>query len=668
MPDPGVPFDHLKELLSEIDPAQLRQVMPLVGGVITIMFTDIVDSTPVKHQVGDSTYFAALERHNSAVRSCIAQHAGHELKTIGDSFLIAFTDPGKAVQCAAHIQQTLVGVPIIVGDSSISVRIGLHTGTPTVYRDKASGRTDLSGTDVDKAARIESIARGRQVLISEQTRLFVDRMEVRDWGIWELKGLGGERIFEVLYPGKEPEIPAGRMQLDPLRFATSFIGRNHEVAELTELLKRHRLVTVTGMGGIGKTRLTDFAARRVSDTFADGAFFVELMGTADNEDAVVSQLVAALAVDPKGFEDQAEALLKSLQHRQTLIVLDNFEGVPSAAPVVAKLLLGSRRTHFMITSQTPLNLDGEQIYKVPGMGIPGGVADADSLMALDAFALFRERARARVYDWNLCSPAEITAVAEILHLIDGIPLAIELAAAWVGSKTLEEIRIGLCDRLDLLRRRGSSPISRHQSMQACLGYSCGLLSEHAGELFPKLSIFSDGFFAEDVQTVCGTSDADALLVSLHDRSLLVRQEALGRSRYSMLTTVKEYAAEKLLDPVTAQLKQAHARYFLGVIRIAAQQLRGRDLRTALERISTDLANFDAGIRESQRSKDHHAVCGYAFCMADYLRIKGRYNDRLNLALMARAAAENSARRLWRVRTMHSVPPMPISRPVIAAKI
>jgi class 3 adenylate cyclase len=298
MPDPGVPLDHLKELLSGVDPEQLRQVMPLVGGVITMMFTDIVDSTRVKHQVGDLPYFAALNRHNGAVGECIARHAGHELKTIGDSFFIAFTDPGGAVECATQIQQTLAETPIIVGDASISVRIGLHTGTPIVYRDDVSGRTDLSGTDVDKAARVESIARGGQVLISEQTRVLTDRRAVHDWGFWELKGLAGQRIFEILYPGKHPEIPAGRMRLEPLRFATSFIGREREVAELVEALKHHRLVTVAGMGGIGKTRLADFAARRVSDTFADGAFFVELAGTADSESAVVSELVAALAINP----------------------------------------------------------------------------------------------------------------------------------------------------------------------------------------------------------------------------------------------------------------------------------------------------------------------------------------------------------------------------------
>jgi predicted ATPase len=238
------------------------------------------------------------------------------------------------------------------------------------------------------------------------------------------------------------------MQLDPLRFATSFIGRGREVAELMELLKQHRLVTAIGMGGIGKTRLADSAARRVSDSFADGAFFIELAATADSESAVVSELIAALAVNPAGFKDEAEALLRTLQNRQVLIVLDNFEGILSAAPLVGKLLLGCPHAHLVVTSQTPLNIEGEQLYRAPPMEIPVAAADANALAGHEAFALFRERARARIHDWDAHFSAEIAAVAEILRLIDGVPLAIELAAAWVGSKTLAEIGTWLGNRLN----------------------------------------------------------------------------------------------------------------------------------------------------------------------------------------------------------------------------
>jgi tetratricopeptide (TPR) repeat protein len=225
-------------------------------------------------------------------------------------------------------------------------------------------------------------------------------------------------------------------------------------------------------------------------------------------------------------------------------------------------------------------------------------------------------------------------------LVDGIPLAIELTAAWVGSKTLSEIRAGLGSRMDLLKRRGLGAASRHQGMRACLDYSFGLLSEDGRGIVPKLTVFAGGFFAEHVQAVCGVSNASQLLVSLHERGLLVRQEVCDRSRYSMLATVQEYAAEKLREPVAAELKRSHARYFLEVLSAADEQLGGSGYVTALKRIAIDFANFEAGIRESQQVGDHRAVVEYVGFLGKYLRIRGQFNPLLKLALAARAAAEN----------------------------
>ena len=277
------------------------------------------------------------------------------------------------------------------------------------------------------------------------------------------------------------------------------------------------------------------------------------------------------------------------------------------------------------------------------MGIPPGATDASELTRLDAFSLFRERARSRVPDWDARSPAESTAVTEILRLVDGIPLAIELAAAWVGSKTLAEIRIGLSNRMDTLKRRGFSPTERHRSMRACLDYSFDLLSGDAKEIFTKLAVFAGGFYVEDVEAVCGVSDGGALLLSLHERNLVTRQEALDRSRYGTLGTIQEYAAEMLPDMAAKALGRAHARHFLEVLRAANQQLDGAGYVRALERIGLDLPNFEAGIRESGESADDKAVVGYAALLSDYLRIKGRHKARLTLALAARAAANNLGR-------------------------
>jgi len=634
-----VPPEKLSELLSGVDPDQLGKIMPLAGGgVITMMFTDIVDSTRVKAEVGDRPYFAALDIHHALLRERLAQHNGRELKTIGDSFFIGFTDPAAAVRCGSDIQQALAGSPIIVAGQPLAVRIGAHTGTPIVYRDKVSGRTDLSGTDVDKAARVEGIARGGQVLISEQTRILARGAATHDWGIWELKGLGGQRVYEVLYPGRQAEMPAGRMAVEALRFGTSFVGRVREVEALVEAVKRDRMVTLTGMGGIGKTRLADAAARRLSDSFEDGTYFVELATTADSEGAVVSALLEASKTDPAGFPNEEAALMASLRHKHALIVLDNFEAMMAASGLVRRLYLNCPRLHLLITSQSPLGIDGEHIHRADPMGTPAPTDDTASLADLDAFELFGERAEARVAGWKLQSAADETAVADILRLTDGIPLAIELAAAWVGSQSLQEIKDGLGQRRSALLQRRRKEGNRHDSIDACLDYSFDRLPDDAKALLPKLSVFAGGWFADDAGAVCGAPDAGRLLIDLHERNLLIRHETLGRSRYSMLVTVQEYARSRLAAKAARRLGQAHLAHFQQVASAARAVLGGSNYTEALTRLSIDLANIEAAIAHAQERGYHGAILGFAFDLADYLGICGRHAQRLTLAQAARDAA------------------------------
>ena len=228
--DQALSPDQLKKLLAGIDPAVLQEVMPLTGGVITMMFTDIVDSTRIKAEMRDQPFFDnVLKPHNDVIRECLSKHNGRELKTIGDAFFVGFADPEQAVACASEIQERLTVSPIQAGPSPLKVRIGLHTGMPKVYRDDVSKLIDLSGTAVDKAARVEGLARGGQVLISEETKTIAKPKGIFDWGPWELRGLGRHRIFEVLRPGKTPERPAGRPWLTPIRFPTKFVGREKEI-------------------------------------------------------------------------------------------------------------------------------------------------------------------------------------------------------------------------------------------------------------------------------------------------------------------------------------------------------------------------------------------------------------------------------------------------------
>jgi len=631
MTDARLPFERLKPLLEKIDPAVLQQVIAPTGGVLTIMFTDIVDSTKVKAELGDPHYFEEiLGPHNKVIRDCITRHNGRELKTIGDAFLVVFAVPAHAVACASEIQQRLAGSPIQAGPGVLRIRIGLHTGTPTVYRDSVSQRIDLAGTAVDKAARVQGLARGGQVLISEETRVLAKPKDVQDWGLWELKGLGRHRILEILWPGKTPERPSGRPWLEPVRFLTRFVGRGAELAQVMNSVLNHRLVTLRGMGGIGKTRLADEAATRVSQEFDDGVFFVELAYTRNSEDAVVAELVAKLGVRLAGFPDQVTALLATWQNRRALLVLDNFEAVMSAVAMIGRVVKRCPGLHFLVTSQRPLGIAGEQQIEVVPMPAPAAqpIATADSLAQLDSFKLFRERARLKKVGWEL-SRVEEPLVVEILELTDGIPLSIELAATRVERGPLSAIRDGLrLNCVEILKRSGPAiEEQRHAGIRACIDWSFNLLSPEDRALFPKLAVFVGGFFAEDAAQVCQEGNASALLDSIWEQSLLAWQESLGKARYRMLPTVQAYAAERLGDRAQ-EMRTRHAQHFLEVLYRADDQIRGKGQMTGIARISADLENIRAGMETATQAQDHRMVVRYSQAFGTYLDLTARFAESL----------------------------------------
>jgi len=641
MKDDALPSDQLKALLEKIDPDVLQKAMPLTGGVITMMFTDIVDSTKIKAHIGDQAYFLALRCHNELVRECVSSHQGRELKMIGDAFLVGFAVPADAVSCALAIQERLVASPIQAGQSHLKVRIGLHTGTPIVYRDPVSNLIDVSGTDVDKAARVEGLAQGGQVLISEETKTLAKPREVHDWGLWELKGLGRHRVFELLWPEKAPARPSGRPWREPVRFLTRFVGREIEMAKLMDAVNRERLVTLTGMGGIGKTRLADEAAARVSQQFDDGVFFVELAETRDEEAAVVSELLTRLEVSPAGFADEKAALQATLESWNALLVLDNFEAVMSAVPLIARLLRKCPGLRLLVTSQRLLGVDGEQKIEVLPMAVPPsqGTTPLESLARLDAFQLFRERARLKKPGWN-AAPDEASVIAEILDLTDGIPLSIELAAAWVDRIALRTLRDGLKEkRSEYLKRSGrTAEERRHAGITACIDWSFNLLSPGEQALFAEVSVFVGGFFPEDVAHVCQVENALSLLDGLRESSLLLWEELLGKTRYRMIPTVRDYATGKIEDQARA-LQARHARHFLEVLDRADDQMQGGEHKSGIARISADLENIRAGIESAMRARDHRMAVSYSQAFARYLRVKSRFSELLTLMTRGLSAAK-----------------------------
>ncbi len=637
-----IPSDRLEALLAGIDPQVLGNVMPLTGGVITMMFTDIVDSSRIKASMGDEAFFAILEAHNALVRRCLPACNGRELKTMGDAFLLGFALPGAAIDCAVQIQQALRDQAMQTSQGPLRVRIGLHTGTPIVYKDPVSQRIDLSGTDVDRAARVESLACGGQILISEETRLLAKPSDVLDWGLWELKGLGRHRVYEVLYPGKSPERPAGRAWLPSMRFLTRFVGREAELAQVTAALDEHRLVTLRGLGGMGKTRLADEVAARLSQGFDDGVWVVELAHIANSEPAVAAALVERLGAQTAGFPDEAAALSAGLRNWRAL-VLDNCEAVPAAAPLVGRLLRECPGLRLLATSQQLLGLMGEQQIEVQPMASPPEGAAQATLGRLDSYLLFRDRAQKQFPGWE---PAEgqTALVAEILRLTDGIPLAIELAAAWVDRVALPELRDGLQRRrLEYLARSGPGiEEQRHASLAACIDWAFGLLeSPDQRNLFAQLWVFAGGLFAEDVAALCRSNQPAAALEALRSRSLLAWEESLGRTRYRLLPTVRDYAGSKLTPAQREDLRRRHAGHFFAVLGTADDQVRGKEQMAGLARIGADLENVQSGMETAMETGDHRLVVRFAAAFGTYLSMKGRFSE-----LLERSGQDWTPLRLW----------------------
>jgi len=532
---------------------------------ITMVFTDIVDSTATKPRVGgDLAYFKRLlQPHNARLRQHLQQHSGCEVKTIGDSFMIKFDDATDAVNFAVAVHQHFQHEPLVERDITLAVRIGIHTGKVIGYWDETSGRLDYSGNTVDCAARVEALAVGGQILISEDTYWDVRRMQdgsFHDWGEYLLKGFEQHVvIWEVLWGDKQPQRPPGSYWLPPQEL-TKFVGRKRELLEVQQLVRNHRLVTILGMGGIGKSRLALEVAFRLADEMEGQIMLLKLLDLliptngADNTEVLIptiaSALVRALELKSEQGNDR-EALMHFLKTRPLLLILDNCETVLPAVGFFEELLRKCSKLRLLATSQHPLGVNGEQKFHIEPMDIPSSAIHHESLDTFDSFLLFADRACHQKLDWK--ENVELSTIADLLQLTDGIPLAIELVASWVGYRPIVSLRDSLqANREEYLRRAEVSEHitedadrRRHISMQTCLDWSFHLLSDGEQLLFKRLSIFISGFSLDAVKPVCNLSNPELLLDALYRRSLIKWQMVLGKQRYNMLLIVREYAEGKL---------------------------------------------------------------------------------------------------------------------------
>jgi len=516
---------------------------------MTFLFTDVEGSTR-RWEADAESMRAALAAHDEVLRRAIEAHDGWLFKHTGDGVCAVFASPRSAVDAAVAAQREL----------ELPVRMGLATGEAEL-RDG-----DYFGTVLNRAARLMAAGHGGQILLAEWTAGLLSGVDLIDLGPRRLRDLPTSvQVFQVRADGLRTDFPPLRaLDVSPgnLRPApTSFIGREAEVAELLAAVKAHRLVTLTGVGGVGKTRLAVEVAGRLADEFPDGVWFFELAAVTDPA-AVPDAVAAVLGITQQPGKTVSESVAAALEGRVRLLVFDNCEHVvDSVADLVEAILAASATVKVLATSREGLGVSEERLWRVPSLDVNSGTESA-------AVNLFLDRAHSVVSDFSLAQPGEADAVVEICRRLDGIPLAIELAASRMASMTASDVRDRLDHRFRLLvgSRRG---LARHQTLRHAVAWSYDLLDDAEKVLLDRCSVFASGFDLESACAVAGFDDPDDyaildLLDALVRKSLLLADRSSGHARFSMLETIRQFAEEQLVaSGVADEARTAHARYFAG---------------------------------------------------------------------------------------------------------
>jgi len=540
-------------------------VAELPSGTVTFLFTDLEGSTRLWEQHPDAMR-PALARHDTILRKAVAEHDGYTVKTTGDGMHAVFGTAHDAVDAAVAIQQVLAAESFDdVG--SLRIRIGVHT----CEAEERDG--DYFGSEVNRAARLMSVAHGGQVVVSLATSALVRDVSVDlvDLGEHRLRDLTNlERVFQVTAPGLATEFPPLR-SLDALpgnlpRQVTSFVGREAEIAAIVERVRTASVVTLTGVGGVGKTRLALQVAAEVLPHFRDGAWLAELAALRDPE-AVPDALVAVFGLQVRPGITAMAALVEFLAGKELLLVVDNCEHLLRAvATVVDEVVRACPNVRVLATSREGLNVAGEQMVRVESLELPGEHADLDAIAQCDAVVLFVERARALKAGFAL-DAANAAVIAQVCRRLDGIALAIELAAARTEMLSPADIARRLDQRFRLLGGGARTAVERHQTLRAAIDWSYDLLDEREQLLLQRLSIFAGGFSLEAAEAVAdgGPVDADdvfELLAALVARSLVAADTDAVETRYRLLETIRQYAQDHLdAGGDGERLRTAHAAYF-----------------------------------------------------------------------------------------------------------
>ena len=594
-----------------------RSLRLAATATLTFLFTDIEGSTALLGRLGEVTYARLLAEHHRLIRDSLAAHGGNEMTMLGDGFFAVFTSPRGCVRAVLEMQRELAARDWPEGEQ-VRVRMGVHSGEAS---ETAAG---LVGLDIHRAARLAGVAYGGQVVFSSSAAALVrdvlpDGTSLRDLRHHRLKDLGRpEQIFQLQAPGLQSEFPPLRSLDNPAlpnnlpAQQAGFVGRERELSELRRLVKDSRLVTLTGAGGAGKTRLAIQLAAELLDGSGDGVWLVEL-APVSSEDAVASTILEVLKMATGSGQSPLDILVTSLASQQALIVLDNCEHLIGACSKVADAILRHcPEIRVLATSREPLGIAGETIYRVPSMSLPDEDDDTGELdpYRSDAVALFAERAAAQGVSFVL-DRASAPLAAQICRRLDGMPLAIELAASRLRALSLVDLNDRLDQRFRLLTGGGRNVSPRQQTLLATVDWSYSLLTGSEKKLLRSLSVFVDGFQLDAVEAVCAGGDLDMfavtdLVVSLIDKSLVVAEPADGALRYRLLETIRQFAAERLAESGGSEadeLGQAHCRYFLSVAEAAAAEFVGREQVRWIRRLNAEQGNLWRAVENAVDAAD-----------------------------------------------------------------
>ncbi len=577
-------------------------------GTVTFLFTDIEGSTRLLTALGDE-FGRVVDRHHAILRGSISDAGGVVVGTEGDAFFAVFANAPAAVRAALDAQRALLDEPW-PGGEQVRVRMGMLTG------DGLRGGDNYVGLDVHRAARIAAAAHGGQVVIGDTTRGLVERslpegVALRDLGEHRLKDLARpERILQLVADGLPTTFPPLR-SLDARpnnlpALVSSFVGRARETREVIERLAAARLLTLTGPGGTGKTRLALNVAADLLDEYEHGCWFVPLEVYTEPE-LILPAIAAALGVGLPGDRPAVDVLGEWLAERKLLLVLDNFEQVTDAAPIVSQLLGAAPGLRVLATSRTPLHIYGESEYPVPPLAVLGELRDAastsaEALSQYEAVQLFIERAVAAKPAFSVTN-ANAPAVAEICVRLDGLPLAIELAAARVKLLTPEQILARLTQSLSLLSSSASDLPERQRTLNGAIDWSYRLLSPAEQRFFARLAVFSGGISLAAAEEVAGADAAlDVFdgLASLVDKSLARGLETADEPRFTLLETIRQYAGEMLAADGAEREStlRRHAEHFFALAQTSERELTGANQIEWLDRLEREDDNLRAAFESA----------------------------------------------------------------------